>query len=129
MNPVAGGAGVAPPPPNGPSAEISASADSSARHRSTPLAANETIQVDSTPATTDKIETPVDSTTAAKDNASDQPAFASQKKASSATCIPRTSERTKIYLPSHRINGQIQYMRDHVLIGNLLGLWPTEKAL
>jgi len=54
---------------------------------------------------------------------------ASQPKATSATCIPKTTERIKVELPSHRINDEIQYMTDHALIGKFLGFWPTEKAL
>ena len=51
------------------------------------------------------------------------------KKASSSTCKPIATERHKIELPSHRINVQIQYMKDHALIGKFIGYWPTEKAL
>ena len=47
----------------------------------------------------------------------------------STTCKPIVAERPKIELPSHRINGQIQYMRDHALIGKFIGYWLTEKAL
>ena len=50
-------------------------------------------------------------------------------KATSAPCKPIATERPKIELPSHRINAQIQYMRDHALIGKFIGMWPTEKAL
>ena len=52
-----------------------------------------------------------------------------QKKVTSATCIPKAAEQIKVELPSHRINGEIQFMRDHALIGKFLGFWPTEKAL
>jgi len=38
-------------------------------------------------------------------------------------------ERPKIELPSHRFNAQIQYVKDHALIGKFIGFWPTEKAL
>jgi len=58
-----------------------------------------------------------------------QNASSSQPKATSATCISKAAERIKIELPSHRINGEIQYMQDHALIGKFLGFWPTEKAL
>lgn len=51
------------------------------------------------------------------------------KKASSPTCKLIATERPKIELPSHRINAQIQYMKDHALIGKFIGFWPTEKAL
>ena len=64
---------------------------------------------------------------AGKDSA--QKDSSTRPKVSSATCIPKATERTKIDLPSHRINGRIQYMRDHALIGKFLGLWPTKKAL
>ena len=47
----------------------------------------------------------------------------------SATCRPIAAERPKIELPSHYINAQIQYMKDHALIGKFVGFWPTEKAL
>ena len=50
-------------------------------------------------------------------------------KATSAPCRPIATERPKIELPSHRINAQIQYMRDHALIGKFARFWPTEKAL
>jgi len=56
-------------------------------------------------------------------------AASSQTKVTSATCIPKAAERIKVELPSHRINGEIQFMRDHALIGKFLGFWPTEKAL
>ena len=45
------------------------------------------------------------------------------------TCKPIVTERTKIELPSHRINGRIQFMKDHTLIGKFIGIWPTEKVL
>jgi len=45
------------------------------------------------------------------------------------TCKPIAAERPRIELPSHRINGRIQYMRDHALIGKFIGFWPTERAL
>lgn len=54
---------------------------------------------------------------------------ASQPKATSTTCIPKAKERIKVELPSHHINGEIQYLKDHALIGKFLGFWPTEKAL
>jgi len=54
---------------------------------------------------------------------------ASQPKATSSTCIPKATERIKVELPSHRINGEIQFLKDHALIGKFLGFWPTEKAL
>ena len=49
-------------------------------------------------------------------------------KMTSKTCKP-VAERPKIELPSQRINTQIQYMKDHALIGKFIGFWPTEKAL
>jgi len=58
-----------------------------------------------------------------------QRASSSQPKATSATCIPKAVECIKVDLPSHRINGEIQHMQDHALIGKFLGFWPTEKAL
>lgn len=45
------------------------------------------------------------------------------------TCKSMAAERPKIELPSHRVNGQIQFMKDHALIGKFIGFWPTEKAL
>lgn len=39
------------------------------------------------------------------------------------------AERIKIDLPSQLIDNEIQYMRDHALIGKFLGFWPTKKAL
>lgn len=53
----------------------------------------------------------------------------SQTKVTSATCIPKAAEPIKIELPSHHINGEIQFMQDYALIGKFLGFWPTEKAL
>ena len=50
-------------------------------------------------------------------------------KATSATCKPIVVERSKIELPGHRINAQIQFMKDHVLIGKFIGFLPTEKSL
>jgi len=50
-------------------------------------------------------------------------------KATSTTCKPVAAERPNIELPSQRINTQIQFMKDHALIGKLIGFWPTEKAL
>ena len=47
----------------------------------------------------------------------------------SSTCKSIMEERPKIELPSHRINGKIQFMGDHTLIGKFIGFWPTEKAL
>lgn len=47
----------------------------------------------------------------------------------SSTYRPVAVECPKIELPSHQINAQIQYMRDHALIGKFIGMWPTEKAL
>lgn len=51
------------------------------------------------------------------------------KKAMSSTCKPIEAERPKIDLPSHGINAQIQYMKDHALIGKFISYWPAEKAL
>lgn len=51
------------------------------------------------------------------------------QKASSPTCKPIATERPNIELLNHRINAQIQYMKDHVLIGKFIGFWLTEKAL
>jgi len=65
----------------------------------------------------------------ANDKNTNQKYPASQPKASSATCIPKTTERIKIDLPSQRINSEIQFMKDHALIGKFLGFWSTEKAL
>jgi len=47
----------------------------------------------------------------------------------SNTCKLVAVDRPKIDLPSQRINTQIQFMRDHALIGKFIGLWPTEKFL
>ena len=54
---------------------------------------------------------------------------ASSPRTKTATWIPKAPERIRVELPSHKINGEIQYMKDHVLIGKFLGFWPTEKAL
>ena len=50
-------------------------------------------------------------------------------KSTSATYRPIAAERAKIDLPSHQINAQIHFMKDHALIGEFIGFWPTEKAL
>jgi len=67
--------------------------------------------------------------TAINGKGTDQKATTSQPKASSATCIPKTVEQMKVDLPSQRMNNQIQFMKDHALIGKFLGFWPIEKAL
>lgn len=45
----------------------------------------------------------------------------------SKTCKLVAAELPKIELPSHRVNRKIQFMKDHVLIGNFIGFWPTER--
>ena len=52
-----------------------------------------------------------------------------QPRVSSTTCKPVAAERSKVEFPSHRINAQIQYMRDHALIGKFIGIWSNKKAL
>jgi len=52
-----------------------------------------------------------------------------EPRVTSTTCKPVAVDRPKIELPSQRINTQIQFMRDHALIGKFIGLWPSEKAL
>eukprot|EP00253_Pinus_taeda_P022142 PITA_22142 len=47
----------------------------------------------------------------------------------SKTCKPVAAERPKIKLPNHRVNGQIQFMKDHALIGKFISFWPTKKEL
>eukprot|EP00253_Pinus_taeda_P031639 PITA_31639 len=42
---------------------------------------------------------------------------------------PHAAKQPKIELPSQRINTQIQYMKDHAIIGKCIGFWPTKKAL
>ena len=42
-------------------------------------------------------------------------------KVSSSTCKPVATHRPEVELPSERINGRIQYMHDHALIGKFLG--------
>lgn len=42
-------------------------------------------------------------------------------KVTSKTCKPIAAKRPKIELPNHRINGKIQFMKDHVLIGKFIG--------
>lgn len=123
MNPPFGGVGEVPPPPKDSFTDNSKNANRNARPISTPLA---THFIDSA---TDKVGNNDAGSAATKDKGIDQNASTSLPKVFSATCIPKTSKRTKIDLPSHRINSQIQYMRDHALIGKFLGLWPTEKAL
>ena len=41
--------------------------------------------------------------------------------AASVTCKPIAADRPKINLTSHHINAQIQYMKDHALIGKFIG--------
>lgn len=50
-------------------------------------------------------------------------------KVSSTTCKPIATDRPRIELSGQKIEEQIQYMRDHTLIGKFIGFWPTEKAL
>jgi len=50
-------------------------------------------------------------------------------KVSSTTCKLVATERLKVVPSGHRINAQIQYVRDNDLIGKFIGLWPTEKVL
>ncbi len=57
----------------------------------------------------------------AKDKGVNQKYPTSQPKATSATCILKTAERIKVDLPSHRINNEIQFMKNHALIGKFLG--------
>ena len=52
-----------------------------------------------------------------------------EPRVTSNTCKPEAVDRPKIELPSQCINTQIQFMRDHALIGKFISLWPTEKAL
>lgn len=47
----------------------------------------------------------------------------------SSTCIPIEPKRLEIHFLAERINGIIQYMHDHALIGKFIGFWLTEKAL
>jgi hypothetical protein len=44
-------------------------------------------------------------------------------------CIPQAPIALKYIINSPRIEDQKQYMRDFALIGNFLGLWPSEKDL
>lgn len=41
----------------------------------------------------------------------------------------KATNRTIIKLLAHRINERIQFMKDHALIGNFRGFWPTIKSL
>lgn len=50
-------------------------------------------------------------------------------KATSMTCKLVAAKRPKIELPCQRINTQIQFMKDHALIGKFIGFCPTGKAL
>ena len=36
---------------------------------------------------------------------------------------------TLLTLPTERINAKAQKMKDHALIGNFMGFWPTKHAL
>jgi hypothetical protein len=42
-------------------------------------------------------------------------------------CILQAPIAPKYIISSPRIEDQKQYMRDFALIGNFLGLWPSEK--
>jgi hypothetical protein len=44
-------------------------------------------------------------------------------------CIPQVPQAPKYVINSPRIEEQKQYMRDHALVGKLLGLWPSERDL
>ena len=118
-----GGAGLAPPPHSGTSSDNTKSADSLSRPDNLPAK-----DQGSEPANDEDGNTEArDATTNDKD--ANQKSPTSQPKASLATCIRKTAERIKIVLPSQRINSEIQFMKDHALIGKFLGFWPTQKAL
>jgi len=120
-----GVAGSAPPPFNAPKSDFSEPAafltspgGFSERDQGSKPVTNETDH--SAPRETDDPN---------KDKDGNPKSPTSATKAKSATCIPKAVERIKVDLPSHRINSEIQFMQDHVLIGKFLRFWPTEKAL
>ena len=143
MNPAHGGAGSAPPPPLNAMPDKNDPSQPTTGQKADPLSSQAADPIGPTMAETDRKDsqhvsskdTNDKATNTAKGSTKDkgkehvQNASSSQTRVSSATCIPKSTERTKIDLPSHRINDRIQYMRDHALIGKFLGLWPTEKAL
>ena len=52
-----------------------------------------------------------------------------EPRVTSNTLKPVAVDTPKIELPSQRINTEIQFMRDHALLGKFICLWPIEKAL
>lgn len=118
----AGGAGSSPPP-------IKDSAPDSNRPAN-PLTSPEGVP-DSDQATIQKNDDGATTVSDVEDKGKgvNHEPSSTQQKASSATCIPKATERIKVDLPSHRINSEIQYMQDHALIGKFMGFWPTEKEL
>lgn len=94
MESPSGGVGTAPPPPIKPSSDNSANADANASPGPSRLAVQATNPVIGSTGNSDT------SSAAARDKGKDHNASMSQPKASSTTCIPKASERTKIDLPN-----------------------------
>lgn len=42
-------------------------------------------------------------------------------------CIPQVPNRSLLEVTSECTENNMQYMRDHTLVGALLGIWPTER--
>jgi len=50
-------------------------------------------------------------------------------KVTSSTCRPVAKERPRIELLGDKIDRRIEFMKDHAIIGKIIGFWPTERAL
>jgi len=44
-------------------------------------------------------------------------------------CIPQMDKPPHYHIKSTQVGGHTKFMMDHALIGNFLGLWPTERDL
>ena len=44
-------------------------------------------------------------------------------------CVPKSKMVLKLQMKSERVKEDIQYMKEHALIGKFVGIWPTEKTL
>jgi hypothetical protein len=44
-------------------------------------------------------------------------------------CIPQSDKPPRYLISSNRVGEHTQFMREHALIGNFLGLWPSERDL
>ena len=44
-------------------------------------------------------------------------------------CVPKSKTVSKLQINSKRVREDIQYMKEHALIGKFVGIWPTKKTL